>query len=198
MPAAAAHARDGVSDRCRATAGSLMSAVARFRRMPRIPALAIASSWASVIVSSITATPRARLRLAHAVEGPRVVGAVHARLDDDHPLEAERRQRRRTSTTGAVSGVHAGGNGRVFLRIAEHVLVTIACAGRNVEAHFVSGYGAAADAVAAIPSSPATPTATPPLRASRLVNVRQYIFRTCGATRYILDVWRNTRCSDTR
>ena len=82
-----------LSNRWRATAGSLMPAVARFRRMPRMPALPIASSSASVVLSSITATPRARLaKRAHAVERARVVGAVHARLHDDDALEAKRRQ----------------------------------------------------------------------------------------------------------
>jgi hypothetical protein len=82
-------------------------------------------------------TARHASERAHAVEGAGVVRPIHARLHNDDALETKGGQKlTKLLHRCGLWCVHAAGEKRVLLGIAEHVDVTIATASRHVETHF--------------------------------------------------------------
>src|SRR5262245_64860242 len=76
--------------RWRPALGSLLPPVARLSLMPRMPAAAIASRSLSLVLSSITATPRTSLPRPHVPESHREIGALDALRHALNPLHLQR------------------------------------------------------------------------------------------------------------
>src|SRR5687768_5249216 len=135
MPAAIAHARDGVFE---ALSRDRRIADASRRQIQTDAANAGLAHRIELGVSRFLVdhgnAARAVAQFADAVDSARIVRAVHARLHDNNPFDPQ--GRKKLSKLGDGRGfrcIRSVRKKRIFLRITKYVYVTIAGAGGHVE-----------------------------------------------------------------